>query len=384
MKVSRDAWILIAVLMLFGFVVYYVAVGSAPGTDTPSSYATGKRGTKAFYLLLGELGFRVGRHSRPLSNIPPDAHVLFLVDPPYVADRDVRPLARWVKKGNALVLAVSSLEAVPSELGVRVVPRGFPTAASVRPERGRYSTGVKRVRVGASLSVRWSRRNSVIIKDDEGIVAAEHPLGKGHVIVFGDPRFLSNSMIGEEDNSVLLTNLVYEHAPQDSRVLFAEYDEILARREGSAPPVLGRGGKLALAQVLFAALFILISAGRRFGAIHPLPERVGQRRGWEFVRAMAGLYRRAEAREAALTAIHRSFRRELALRFGVADSATPGQAAETILRARQADRARLTALLSRCDQIAAGSKTSDAEIVALSRTIEECRRELGIARSTND
>jgi hypothetical protein len=99
---------------------------------------------------------------------------------------------------------------------------------------------------------------------------------------------------------------------------------------------------------------------------------------------MAGLYRRAGARELAMTAIYQSFWRELIMKFGVTPSASPEDAAQTIFRAVNTDKARLGALLSRCEQVAEGKKISDGEALMLAESIEDFRRELGIARSTND
>ena len=85
-----------------------------------------------------------------------------------------------------------------------------------------------------------------------------------------------------------------------------------------------------------------------------------------------------------MKAIYASFRRELIVKFGVSPDASPDDAAETVFRARQVDKARLTALLSRCENIAKGQETSDSEVISLTKSIEEFRRELGIARSTKN
>jgi hypothetical protein len=148
--------------------------------------------------------------------------------------------------------------------------------------------------------------------------------------------------------------------------------------------VVGRGGRLALYGILFVVLMVVLSASRRFGAIHPLLEKEDRPRGWEFVRAMAGLYKRAEAREVAVQTVYKSFRRELSSIFGVSPDASPEDASEIILRTRQMDRARLTSLLHRCDDLYSDHKLTDHEAIGLLKLIEECRRELGIARTNRD
>ena len=374
MKGSRDTWILTAVLAAFVVGVCWFSARQTLVSDTPSSYSTGKRGTKAFYLLLQELGLRVGRYRGRMNALPAEARLLLIVDPDAIEPADAAALARWVRKGNTLVLAVSRSFAVPPEFQVHQRPE-FPSDPVVaRPMRGPYADGVRRVRMDPQVSVRTSR---AIVARHGRTFAGEQPLGRGRVIVLGDPLILANSMIREEDNVVLLTNVVYENAGESGLILFVEPEVFLAG-EKKAAPAIGRAGKLALAQLAFTVLLVLISAGWRFGAVHPLPERTEKRRAWEFVRAMAGLYRRAEAREAALGAVYQSFRRQLHTRFGVSADAAPAAAAQAVLRARPVDLAQLTALLSRCDQIAAGRKTSDDEMIALTRSIEEFRSELGV------
>lgn len=380
MRISKDGLILVITVLALGVGIYFIAVRSYTRPDSPSSYSIGKQGTKALYMLLDKLGFSVGRQTRSLHSIPRNARVMFLVNPDSVVSEDVEALTKWVRKGNTLVLAVSDTYSVAPSFGVDLRSIEFSSESTVRPLRGAYSVGVRNVLVQPLAYVKGDTDFSPIVRDKKGVVAAEQSLGKGRLIVCTDPLLFANSIIREEDNVVLVTNLVYRNAGKGDLVLFAEYDRILANSDRPKSP-LGLPGKLVLAQITFAVVVLLLSAGHRFGGIHPLPEKEQRMRGWEFVRAVAGLYQRAEAREVALASVYRSFRRELILRFGVSPTATPAEAAEAILRSREVDRARLTALMTRCDRVAGGEKISDGEAIALCWTIEECRKELGIART---
>lgn len=379
MKLSRDAWVLIVVLAMLAVGSFYVAVGSYKRPDTPSSYSTGKRGTKALYMLLQDIGFRVGRQTGALDSVPPDASVIFLLDAGRIVQEDAAILAKWVKKGNTLIFAATDWRLVPTEFSADMRESEQFGPVRVRPERGKYSHDVRMVSVDPRTYVDAHGSLSPIVKDRHGTVGAEHSLGNGRIIVFGDPSIFANSRIREEDNVVLVTNLIYRNAAKDDLILFAEYNKIVRHSERSKP-IFGTAGKLALAQIGFAIVVLLFSVGRRFGAIHPLSESERRPRGWEFVRAIAALYSRAEAREVALGSIYRSFRMELMLKFGAPDDATPEQAADAVIRSREIDRARLVALLARCEQVTHAEKITDGEAIALAGAIEECRRELGIAR----
>jgi hypothetical protein len=193
---------------------------------------------------------------------------------------------------------------------------------------------------------------SVILKDAGQIVAAEYPLGNGRVIFTGDPMIFSNSSIRKEDNVVLATNLIYENAGRNDTVLFSEYKS--DPMNDDTPPVLGTGGKLALLEVAFVVLLIIISSAKRFGQIHPLKESVEKRKGWELIRAVAGLYQRANAREHALVTIYGSFRRELVIKYGVSPHATPNDVIETVTRFAQVDKSKLESTIKRCERVAGG------------------------------
>lgn len=383
MRLSKDAKVLIVLVTAFVVGFSFIAQSNVSDLDSPSSYSTGKRGTKALYMLLEGLGFRTDRYTDPLKSIPRDVHVLFVVDAKLDA-ADGKALANWVRKGNTLILATSYPWAIPNEFEVDATSVRDAESKSERPMTGEYTRGVSKVKVAPALNVVTANDIKVIVKTADDVVVAEQPLSRGRIILFGDPLMLANSGIRNEDNVVLITNMVYANAGAGGRVLFAEYDQILSKKDVSVLSVIGRGGQLALGVVCLVALITALSCSRRFGTIHPLKEKEDRPRGWEFVRATAGLYRRAQAREASVGSVYRSFRRELATTFGVNPSTDPQLAAEMILKARQIDKARVAAVMQKCELVLKGHNLTDHEAFLILRTIEECRRELGIARTEGD
>lgn len=380
MRLSRDAWTLILIIAILGLFSYWATLKNAGKIDSPSSYSTSRRGAKAFYLLLEDLNFKVGRQKSSFDRIPDDARVLLMMDPDYLSKHDGNALKQWVKKGNTLIVSLSKPLQRMNLLGVNVDRCYGSQNTAVRPRRGRYSSGVRIVFVDdIATSIQPKNGMSVILKDGGSIIAAETPLGNGRVIFVGDPLIFANANIKRRDNVVLVTNLIYGNAGRNDRVLFSEY--ISDPSSASLPPMLGIGGKLALFNLLLVALLVMISAGRRFGQIHPLADTKEKRRGWELIRAMAGLYQRAHARQHALATIYSSFRRELVIKFGVAQHATPNDVVETVLRFAPADKSKLESVIKRCERVIGGYEVSDGEAISLTGSIEELRRELGIARS---
>lgn len=381
MRINRDAWILIFIIIAMGISTYWVSSKAAYNIDSPSSYSTSPRGTKALYLLLEGLNFKVGRHNKPFDQIPENAKVMFLIDPQVLPKKEKNDLKRWVSKGNTLIISISNKGVRNGVEDFRLSLYNYYSSAPtlVKPRPGRYSTGVKHINVYDYTYPRPVKGMDVILKDKGHIIATEIPVGKGHIIFVGDPMIFSNERMKMADNVVLVTNFVYENVGRNDRVLFSEYTP---RAIDQPPPMLGVGGKLAMVNLAFVVLLVLISSGRRFGQVHPLPESTERRRGWELIKAMAGLYQRAQAKEYALATIYNSFRRELVVKFGVLPYATPTAVVETVARFVKVDKSKLESVIKGCERVAGGYSISEGEAMVLIGSIEELRRELGIVRST--
>jgi hypothetical protein len=87
-----------------------------------SSYGSGPEGTRAFYLLLGELGFSTVRWSQDLARLPRGATLLALGSCARGLSRPISryehaDLLRWIERGGVLIVA-GARNYVPRELGV--------------------------------------------------------------------------------------------------------------------------------------------------------------------------------------------------------------------------------------------------------------------------
>jgi hypothetical protein len=173
------------------------------------------------------------------------------------------------------------------------VPRG--RLQTIRSSQGTASSGRLRARVEETK--------------EEQILVALYPVGRGQVIVVGEPGVFQNEFLARDDNAVLAAHLF--HYPERP-VLFDEFYHGLTVR-GNPVWLLGRYpyGLLA-ALVLLASALWAWRAGARLGP--PLPERSASRRSvGEYVEAMARLFHRTgdrlfvlrEFRDGALWALRR-------------------------------------------------------------------------------
>jgi hypothetical protein len=122
--------------------------------------------------------------------------------------------------------------------------------------------------------------------DDESLLVAVVPRGKGEIIVVSDPELLSNGLIARVDNSVLAAHVL---APQGQAVDFDEYYHGLAVR-GNPLYLLTRPGFAATA----AAILLVIGIVAWRAAVFlgpPLPDvRQSRRDIQEYVQAMGAFF----------------------------------------------------------------------------------------------
>ncbi|MCL4499549.1 MAG: DUF4350 domain-containing protein, partial [Chloroflexi bacterium] len=131
MKRSSDIWILATLFALLFIGIYFFA---SPGPDMESkastTYNPDPRGVKAFYTLLGRLGYPTGRLVRPYTEMPKNAGVLIVVAPHppmptsgqpqyaskyYITDAESDALAKWVRNGGTVLFFSNKLKGVPED-----------------------------------------------------------------------------------------------------------------------------------------------------------------------------------------------------------------------------------------------------------------------------
>lgn len=137
--------------------------------------------------------------------------------------------------------------------------------------------------------------------------AVSVPLGLGEVVLLAGPEPLDNRRIGEADALSLWVRLAAR-----GRVAFDErwLEPPAAGTPRALPALLGL-------QALVAALALLVSLGRRHGAIRPAPAAASRRTARDYLRSLAALSSRAGAEPALARASWRRLRRRLEREAGV-------------------------------------------------------------------
>jgi hypothetical protein len=267
----------------------------------PTTYNNGSAGTKAAYLLLGELGYGARRWEAPpadLKNVDAAKTTLILAEP------------NFPTKDSKLVQAEI---ADFLSRGGRVLATGkegayfLPGAKTDGPTRlyGKlcFSTPegqdalARAGKVSLADNVRWTAvgpefRVSQLCGNDEVVVSYRH--GAGEAIWWSSPMPMTNRGLKEDASLKLLLASVGD---ADRTVLFDEYFH--GARTSLWDTAKGLPIRQLVWQCLAVALLLVLSFGRRSGPLR-MPVRLPRSSPLEFAESMGRLYQRAGATQAAV------------------------------------------------------------------------------------
>jgi hypothetical protein len=390
-RVGFDGCLLVVLILVLASVsVYYGARGGDRLADTnPTTHGTAPAGLRAYYELLRVEGIAARRWDHNLTILPPSAGLLVIGEPLEVpVEKEERDAVRkWVRGGGTLLLvATTSTERAKAGLALPALnlAGGTDKRRDVKPDvDASFTRGV------ASVSVRGKDRiyrdeddaagdpqwESVLYQGDD-VYMATATLGRGRLIVATPGAGLLNGDIGRADNAVLYYNIARGATANRPDVLFDEYHQGFGYVEATGRTLwqaIGRPARAAFWYMLGVFAVALYSLNRRFGRPLSLPAAEALSTG-DYVTSMAGLYRRAAAREVAIGEMQRACVRILTVRLGLPPDAGVVRLA--------ADAARLLGLpaeqtrvdLQRAAAIAEGAKVTEAEAVALARRLATYRR----------
>jgi hypothetical protein len=315
--------------------------GGTPGGPDSSSYATGKAGVGAYAELLGQRGHAVERfRDTPHATQLDPGHTIVLLDPPSVAQRDVRALRAFVVAGGRLVASAGSTPWLGRLLAQP--PTGDTIGVSTAAAHG--LAGVRTVETAADNAWTNPGRAQPLVEHGRRIVLVAAALGRGRVFLLADPSPLQNRLLGERDNAALGLALA---GPPGRGVDFLETYHGYGRSSGLA--ALPGDWQLLLGGIAVAALVYLVARGRRFGPPEPAERDLPPSR-FEYVEALGAVLARTKRRDEAVGPVRTYARNELlrraalppdadddALRTAVRRLGLPDEDADALLRPARTD-----------------------------------------------
>ncbi len=253
-----------------------------------STRSTARNGTKAYRILLDQLGAgtsQLGR--RPHAGLDSSA-TLMILDNWFPSDADRRAVSAFADRGGRVV--IGGLGAADWLSQDRPSPvRGSPR--SVTTELG------QRFEIETAGTSRWRSSGGPEL-------TAVRKVGDGVVVLIADSSLLENELLGKRDNAAFGLAL----ARTDRRVIFLDQRAAATRATGwSAVP---EGWKIAILGGALSWLLTAIALGHRIGSAEDQHRELNPPRGATAEVLAAGLQRSRQPAEA-LDELRRTARRHV-------------------------------------------------------------------------
>ncbi len=355
------------------------------GSPIPSIFSTSPDGARAAYVLLQELGRSVRVWEQPPTELPEDAEdaVLILANPIVMpGEGEKKALLAFVKKGGRILFTgprITSFfpdtrlsdddEALTTEW--TSFEADFPSA---------YTRGAAKISLKPEATWDGLQSQVALYGDPRSPVIVSWRLGEGELLWWAGPGPLTNSGITREGNLNLFLNSVSNPRAGHRRQPAIYWDEYYHGEEVSLwgyfqkTPV-----PWGLLQIAILGLVVMFTFGRRSGptAVPPMVSRLSP---LEFVDTLGGLYERAHAEPAVVTAVYQRFRailtRQLRLPLATPNAALEEAAAKR-LGVKDDD---LLKTLRRAESASHSQKLSPADALEIVQQLESYEHRVGLKR----
>jgi hypothetical protein len=304
------------VLLIIAFSIF--APANDDSNPLPTTYNTGSAGTKAAFLVLGELGYGTQRWEVPpddLKNVDAAKTTLILAEPNFPTENAKQvqaKIADFVSRGGH-VLATGKdgayfLPDAKTEAPTRMYQRLCLTTPEGEGPLARVG------KVSLAEGVRWAAlepkfRVSQLCGNDAVVVSYKY--GSGEAVWWSSPMPLTNRGLKEDANLKLVLASV---GGADRRVLFDEYFH------GGRASLWDTAKGLPISQIVWqcgiVGILLVLSFGRRNGPLRS-PVRLPRSSPLEFAESMGRLYGKAGATQAALDGARRRLLKFLEEQCGV-------------------------------------------------------------------
>jgi hypothetical protein len=352
-----------ALLMALASVLaIFAARAGGQGGALPSSYSAGNNGTKAAFLLLGQMGYAPQRwtaNPRKLADLPPHA-TLILADPIPSDEGDVEAVRQFLRNGGRVVATgVGFAQFVPRP-PIRAGTPHFAWKDYPPHEPSALTRGIHAITLAPKFYFDSEKLDAPFLDGDESPVT-RFSYGAGEVIWWSTADPMSNSGIRESDNAQLLLNSVGD--PVRGPVLWDEYFHQGGKTVVDS--VLASPLRWGLLQAALIGALVCLTYSRQFG---PARQSVASSRlaPMEFVETLAALYQKSGAAHIAVEIVYEQFRGALQRRFSVRTDADAAQVAAAIAaHLPEADAADTLTLVRRIEDAVRNSKLPVEQATAL-------------------
>jgi hypothetical protein len=324
MKLGRDAWLMILLLVIL--VTIMVVAGTTQTEPVPplTSASSAPNGAKALKLWLPKLGFTVNESLVAEFAPPEGVDTVLMLQPFGILVSEWDALDAWVETGGMLIIAgnTSAMSPAASHYDFSLAYL-FEIIPPLDPASPLHSSPALTAPVEVENdAVLTSERDDYIVHlaAKEGALVVSFEQGKGRVVLSTNTHIFTNLGLKNDANAAFVLNLLALAEPK-STVWFDEWHHGY-RAAAAGEAIIGPGQWLRHTLIGNAFIFILavvflglLLQGVAFGRPVPLPREIRRRGVIEHVTAVANLGRRASHRSDVLRQYHAQVKRRLGKRY---------------------------------------------------------------------
>lgn len=343
-----------------------------------STYNPGSKGTKALYLTLEKLGYKIDRLQLPFDKMKPRQTLVINNPPGPLSKDDWQQLDRFAEQGGRVIFVAHQTVKLGGETLWRSLTPTKTAGISVPTRTGRLTFKTFARLEGSAKNIR------TLIGDKSGALLLSTKRGRGELIALADPEFFSNTALKHDPDRIDLIIALLGPKEKSTRVLFDEWIhgfheiDIEPGNLANLPVRVWKSFPLWLKLLIFQAALLLpawlYSSGKRVGP--PIPVSVTEDdHPPNYVEAMADMYRRAGAGRHTLTILYRRFLTDIAGRGLTMEKSET--LAKKLVESNPGGGDEAAALLNRCTQIVSGkNEPEESELISLANSLAILRREI--------
>jgi hypothetical protein len=370
MKLSRDAWLGIGILVMLTLVVSVAALQRTDENELSYlSTSSAPSGTLAMSLWLNEVGYQTADAFTLSFNPDSELDVIFIIQPMLsITLNEWKLLDQWVDEGGTLILAGTNRAANEAmthfDFNFSFLPQQAEEISAALPLL-KSPVLASKVHLVTDIGINSNRTDVTPLMSAQGMpIILLFQQGDGRVILSTAPEIFTNQELKNEATATLVLNLL-AFAGGKGTVLFDEWHRGFqsAGVVGLSQWLQQTSGGHAILFTVFAVFIALIVQGRSFGRPVPLKHELKRRAPLEHVTAIANLNRKAGHRKEVARQYHHRLKRHFGQRYRLDPSMRDEEYVEALASYNSSvNKAELLRLLKRLSE----PGISEAELLKLS------------------
>ncbi|MBS1842126.1 MAG: DUF4350 domain-containing protein [Acidobacteria bacterium] len=364
-KLVLGAGVLLVILVVVSVLVS--PPENANGTGGASSYSAEWSGTKAGYLFLQGMGYRVERWESQPQELPDKAAeegaVLILAEPSQKpTEGDKRTIRMFLQRGGTVLATGAKVAEFLPDAQKFEEGEKFAAYETFHPvEVSPLVRDAQEIRMNPPEKWRPSGKSEMIVYGNQTTAAVVTiSVGKGQVIWWADSYPMTNGGLRDANNAQFFLNSVGE---PDGRQIY--WDEYFHGVESSFWSYLAKTpAPWGLVQIGIVFLAVVLTFSRRTGPVRA-PQNTSKLPPLEFVETLGDLYQEAHAGTTAVRIMYERMRFQLLRTLGLPGTASSKELAQSASEALRWNRSEIAAVLEKSEQAKRGHAMEEKECLTL-------------------